>query len=99
MKDEIYDHASLGGKIMEHTNFDELLQFVEQARNAVIEAQMNFNSEEYQRALRALKLAKDQLSIVMHQDLQNEEQATMVHHAKEHLMHLNETLVALQSIQ
>ncbi|UAL53622.1 hypothetical protein LIT32_07440 [Bacillus sp. CMF21] len=83
---------------MEHTDFDEMLELVEQARNAVIHAQMNFNSDEYQRALRALKLAKDQLSTVMHQELQNEEQATMVHHAKEHLMHLNETLVALQSI-
>ncbi|MCM3594949.1 hypothetical protein M4D55_03990 [Metabacillus idriensis] len=82
---------------MEQTNFDEMLHLVEQARNTVIHAQMNFNSEEYQKALRALKLAKDQLSTVIHQDIQNDEQAKKVQHAKEHLMHLNETLVALQS--
>ncbi|WP_191561112.1 hypothetical protein [Metabacillus idriensis] len=81
---------------MENVNLDDISHLVEQARDAVIHAQMNFNSAEYQRAFKALTLAKEQVKLAMHQEV-DEDQKVMVHHASEHLTHLSETLVALQS--
>ncbi|MGX1194538.1 hypothetical protein [Metabacillus sp. SLBN-84] len=78
---------------MEQSEMNQMQELVKQAREAVIGAQMNFNPEEYQKAFKALTLAKEHVNAAR----AHEEDSPDLLHASEHLMHLNETLTALQS--